>query len=102
MHLEGSLEEEKKIHMDLERVNRKLEEDLKRSQESIMDLQKDKQQSDHKIKEQQVFLFSIKSLTLGLWTLTLRSVTLRVYKWKQMDPYGSICFHLYTLSYGGR
>jgi len=26
-----------------------------------------------------------------------RSVSLRAYKWNQMDPYGSVWFHLYTL-----
>ncbi|MCI4389909.1 hypothetical protein PGIGA_G00116600 [Pangasianodon gigas] len=49
--LEGSLEQEKKLRMDLERVKRKLEGDLKLAQESIMDLENDKQQSDEKIKK---------------------------------------------------
>uniref|UniRef100_A0A8D0FIC2 Myosin heavy chain 2 n=1 Tax=Strix occidentalis caurina TaxID=311401 RepID=A0A8D0FIC2_STROC len=40
--LEGSLEQEKKLQMDLERAKRKLEGDLKMSQDSIMDLEKDK------------------------------------------------------------
>lgn len=35
--LEGSLEQEKKVRMDLERAKRKLEGDLKLTQESIMD-----------------------------------------------------------------
>ncbi|XP_016139996.1 myosin-2-like [Sinocyclocheilus grahami] len=49
--LEGSLEQEKKLRMDLERVKRKLEGDLKLAQESIMDLENEKQQSDEKIKK---------------------------------------------------
>ena len=54
--LEGSLEQEKKLRMDLERAKRKLEGDLKLAQESIMDLENDKQQSEEKIKKQ-VFFF---------------------------------------------
>ncbi|KAF4093519.1 hypothetical protein AMELA_G00002870 [Ameiurus melas] len=49
--LEGSLEQEKKLRMDLERAKRKLEGDLKLSQESVMDLENEKQQSDEKIKK---------------------------------------------------
>lgn len=49
--LEGSLEQEKKIRMDLERAKRKLEGDLKLAQESIMDLENDKQQLDEKLKK---------------------------------------------------
>uniref|UniRef100_A0A665UTS6 Myosin motor domain-containing protein n=1 Tax=Echeneis naucrates TaxID=173247 RepID=A0A665UTS6_ECHNA len=49
--LEGSLEQEKKLRMDLERAKRKLEGDLKLAQESIMDLENDKQQSEEKIKK---------------------------------------------------
>lgn len=37
--------------MDLERAKRKLEGDLKLAQESIMDLENDKQQSDEKMKK---------------------------------------------------
>ena len=51
IQLEGSLEQEKKLRMDLERSKRKLEGDLKLSQESVMDLENDKQQSDEKIKK---------------------------------------------------
>ena len=51
VQLEGSLEQEKKLRMDLERSKRKLEGDLKLAQESIMDLENDKQQSDEKIKK---------------------------------------------------
>ena len=49
--LEGSLEQERKLRMDLERAKRKLEGDLKLAQESIMDLENDKQQSEEKIKK---------------------------------------------------
>uniref|UniRef100_A0A8C4WRW0 Uncharacterized protein n=1 Tax=Gopherus evgoodei TaxID=1825980 RepID=A0A8C4WRW0_9SAUR len=49
--LEGSLEQEKKIHMDLERAKRKLEGDLKLAQESTMDLENDKQQLEEKLKK---------------------------------------------------
>ena len=51
VQLEGSLEQEKKLRMDLERAKRKLEGDLKLAQESIMDLENDKQQSEEKIKK---------------------------------------------------
>lgn len=51
LQLEGSLEQEKKLRMDLERAKRKLEGDLKLAQESIMDLENDKQQSDEKLKK---------------------------------------------------
>lgn len=49
--LESSLEQEKKIRMDLERAKRKLEGDLKLSQESIMDLENDKQQLEERLKK---------------------------------------------------
>lgn len=49
--LEGSLEQEKKLRADLERVKRKLEGDLKMCQESIMDLENDKQQIEEKLKK---------------------------------------------------
>lgn len=49
--LEGSLEQEKKVRMDLERAKRKLEGDLKITQESVMDLENDKQQSEEKMKK---------------------------------------------------
>lgn len=42
--------------MDLERAKRKLEGDLKLAQESIMDLENDKQQSDEKLKKYNCFL----------------------------------------------
>ena len=37
--------------MDLERSKRKLEGDLKLAQETVMDLENDKQQSDEKMKK---------------------------------------------------
>jgi myosin protein heavy chain len=49
--LEGSLEQEKKLRMDLERAKRKLEGDLKLAQESTMDIENDKQQLDEKLKK---------------------------------------------------
>ncbi len=49
--LEGSLEQEKKLRMDLERAKRKLEGDLKLTQESLMDLENDKQQMEEKLKK---------------------------------------------------
>lgn len=49
--LEGSLEQERKIRMDLERAKRKLEGDLKLTQENIMDLENDKQQLEEKLKK---------------------------------------------------
>lgn len=49
--LEGSLEQEKKIRMDLERAKRKLEGDLKLTLESVMDLENDKQQLEEKLKK---------------------------------------------------
>ncbi|VTJ58321.1 Hypothetical predicted protein [Marmota monax] len=51
--LEGSLEQEKKLRADLEQAKRKLEGDLKMSQESIMDLENDKQQAEEKLKKKE-------------------------------------------------
>ncbi|XP_029141149.1 myosin-7 [Protobothrops mucrosquamatus] len=51
--LEGSLEQERKIRMDLERSKRKLEGDFKLAQENIMDLENDKQQLEEKIKKKE-------------------------------------------------
>jgi len=51
VQLEGSLEQEKKIRMDLERAKRKLEGDLKLTQESLMDLENDKQQLEERLKK---------------------------------------------------
>lgn len=49
--MEGSLEQEKKIRIELERAKRKLEGDLRLAQESIMDLENEKQQLDEKLKK---------------------------------------------------
>uniref|UniRef100_A0A8C0M8C8 Myosin heavy chain 3 n=1 Tax=Canis lupus familiaris TaxID=9615 RepID=A0A8C0M8C8_CANLF len=49
--LESSLEQEKKLRVDLERNKRKLEGDLKLAQESILDLENDKQQLDERLKK---------------------------------------------------
>lgn len=51
VQLEGSLEQEKKVRLDVERAKRKLEGDLKLSQESIMDLENDKQQLEERLKK---------------------------------------------------
>lgn len=51
LKLEGSLEQEKKVRMDLERAKRKLEGDLKLTQESVMDLENDKLQMEEKLKK---------------------------------------------------
>uniref|UniRef100_A0AAZ3S8U0 Myosin motor domain-containing protein n=1 Tax=Oncorhynchus tshawytscha TaxID=74940 RepID=A0AAZ3S8U0_ONCTS len=48
---EGSLEQEKKHSMDLERSRKKIEGDLKHAQESIMDLENEKQQMDENQKK---------------------------------------------------
>ncbi|KAM6325747.1 LOW QUALITY PROTEIN: myosin-7-like [Alca torda] len=50
--LEGSLEQEKKIRM-AEQAKRKLEGDLKLTQENIMDLENDKQQLEEKLKKKE-------------------------------------------------
>uniref|UniRef100_A0A8C4UTL7 Myosin-7B n=1 Tax=Falco tinnunculus TaxID=100819 RepID=A0A8C4UTL7_FALTI len=50
-HVEGSLEQERKVCMDLERAKRKLEGDLKLSQETIMDLENSKQHLDEKLRK---------------------------------------------------
>ncbi|NP_001182222.2 myosin-1 [Macaca mulatta] len=59
--LEGSLEQEKKIRMDLERAKRKLEGDLKLAQESTMDIENDKQQLDEKLKKKEFEMSSLQS-----------------------------------------
>lgn len=63
--LEGSLEQEKKLRMDLERVKRKLEGDLKLSLESVMDLENDKQQLQENLKKW-VFISLQKNMILLL------------------------------------
>ena len=49
--LEASLEQEKKLRMDLERTKRKLEGDLRLTQETVMDLENDKQRLEEKLKK---------------------------------------------------
>ena len=49
--LEGSLEQEKKSRLELERFKRKLEGDLKLSLESHMDLENDRQQLQERLKK---------------------------------------------------
>ena len=51
VQLEGSLEHEKKIRADLERSKRKLEGDLKMSQETIMDLENERVQMEERFKK---------------------------------------------------
>ncbi|XP_061866606.1 myosin-3-like [Colius striatus] len=50
-HVEGSFEQERKLCMDLERAKRKLEGDLKLAQETIVDLENDKQHLDEKLRK---------------------------------------------------
>uniref|UniRef100_A0A8D0X2A4 Myosin heavy chain 2 n=1 Tax=Sus scrofa TaxID=9823 RepID=A0A8D0X2A4_PIG len=59
--LEGSLEQEKKLRMDLERAKRKLEGDFKSAQESTMDIENDKQQLDEKLKKKEFELSNLQS-----------------------------------------
>ncbi|NXF27387.1 MYH4 protein, partial [Rhodinocichla rosea] len=59
--LEASLEQEKKLRMDLERAKRKLEGDLKMSQDSIMDLENDKQQMDERLKKKDFEISQLQS-----------------------------------------
>lgn len=49
--LECSLEQEKKLRMDIERAKRKLEGDLKLTQETVTDTAQDKQQLEEKLKK---------------------------------------------------
>lgn len=49
--LQGSLEQEKKVRMDLERAKHKIEGHLKLSVESVMDLENDKRQLEEKLKK---------------------------------------------------
>ncbi|CAJ0927489.1 unnamed protein product [Ranitomeya imitator] len=59
--LEGSLEQEKKLRLDLERAKRKLEGDLKLSQETVMDLENDKQQTEEKLKKKEFEISQLQS-----------------------------------------
>lgn len=49
--LECSLEQEKKLRMDTERAKRKLEGDLKLTQETVTDTTQDKHQLEEKLKK---------------------------------------------------
>lgn len=51
LQLEGLVEQEKKLHADLERSRRKLEGDLRLSQETIMDLENEKLQAEEQLKK---------------------------------------------------
>lgn len=51
LQLEGQVEQEKKLRADLERSRRKLEGDLKLSQETIMDLENEKLQAEEQLKK---------------------------------------------------
>ena len=53
LQLEASLEHEKKIRMDLERTKRKQEGDLRLSQDTIMDLENDRQRLEEKLKKKE-------------------------------------------------
>ncbi|NWU56632.1 MYH4 protein, partial [Dromas ardeola] len=50
-HVEGSLEQERKVCMDLEQAKRKFEGDLKLARETIADLENDKQHLDEKLRK---------------------------------------------------
>ncbi|KAK2522713.1 myosin-3 [Columba livia] len=50
-HVEGSLEQERKACMDIERVKKKFEGDLKLAQETVVDLENDKQHLDEKLRK---------------------------------------------------
>ena len=47
------MEHEKKIRMDMERIKRKQEGDLRLSQDTIMDLENDKQRIEEKLKKKE-------------------------------------------------
>lgn len=49
--MEGSLEQEKKVRMDLERTKRKLEGDLKLSMDSVRDLENQKEDLEERLKK---------------------------------------------------
>lgn len=51
LQLEGLVEQEKKLCADLERSRRKLEGDLRLSQETIMDLENEKLQAEEQLKK---------------------------------------------------
>lgn len=51
LQVEGSLEQERKACMDIERVKKKFEGDLKLAQETVVDLENDKQHLDEKLRK---------------------------------------------------
>lgn len=51
VQLESSLQQEKKVRVDMERTKRKLEGDLKLSMESVRDLASEKEQLEEKLKK---------------------------------------------------
>uniref|UniRef100_A0A667X0C7 Myosin-7B-like n=1 Tax=Myripristis murdjan TaxID=586833 RepID=A0A667X0C7_9TELE len=57
--VEGSLEQEKKLRLEVERYKRKLEGDLKLSVESLRDLENEKQQLEEKLKKKDLELAQV-------------------------------------------
>lgn len=51
LQVEGSLEQEKKVRMELERIKRKLEGDLKLSMDSVRDLENQKGDMEERLKK---------------------------------------------------
>lgn len=51
LQVEGSLEQEKKLRIDLERTKRKLEGDLKLSVDSVRDLENQRQELEERLKK---------------------------------------------------
>lgn len=51
LQVEGSLEQEKKVRMDVERTKRKLEGDLKLSMNSVRDLENQKEDLEERLKK---------------------------------------------------
>ena len=61
VQLEKKREELRRNLEEAETLNTKRQEELERCQKTILDLQNDKQQSDQKIREQQVFILSMET-----------------------------------------
>ncbi|GCB63964.1 hypothetical protein scyTo_0004515 [Scyliorhinus torazame] len=70
--LEGSMEQEKKLRLDLERTKRKLEGDLKLSQDSLMDLENDKQQMEERFKKKEFEISQLQSRIEDEQNLTMQ------------------------------
>lgn len=68
LQVEGSLEQEKRLCMDLERAKRKLEGDLKVAQETIVDLENNKQHSDGKLRKYEKKEIVTRLLFVFSWT----------------------------------